>query len=504
MASKFPSAAATSSKVKKAANIWEGIKGELPSIKQDKQDLQKLKEERAKKEAEAEIVRKKNAINGVDASKPKKPAVPTANGKPAPPKPAPVSVQQEEDAIVDEDPAEPDVVLKEVAKKMPKKVTIAPPAPPPPVVNHHDDDDDSMKVDEENEDDSDDSDDDAYDGEDEEEDAKRAQAAAKKSRHPPAPPAKKHTKTKPAPPAPKKRAPPSHKAAREKAMNSTMHDQSGITPAQRLHFQEVYRLNQSLQVFGQQLQATSAMLRQGNALLGLPSVADDTQQLQGFPIHGMIGWHGDNNNAAAAPSRARGGSAAPTRRLPNKDDDREFAKNVLTTETATMTPEQVDEFIARINELVAKKIKAIDAALPVAKRAKKISENIGGFYHNNGTTLGRYPDKTANLLVTLAAYIRTAYPAAAEKAKYSGTSRADVLTRIVRTTKETLMDATPLGALAEKGPIPETFIDAFANVIAYYELFLAECGIEVVHVAPVAGGAADGGEEEEEEEEAKE
>ena len=236
MASKFPSAA----KAKKATNIWEGLKNELPAIKQDKQALQKLKDERAKKEAEAELIRKQNAINGVDPAKAKKPIAPAV--KPAAPKATPA--KHEEDPIDDDDD---DAALKEAAKKMPKKVTIVPP------VQHEEDDEDHMKVDEEDEDDSDHSDDDGEDDEDDEEEVRQPQA--KKARTAVAPPAKKQTKTKPAPPAPKKRAPPSHKAAREKVMNGTIHDPSGITPAQRLHFQEVYRLNQSLQVFGQQLQA---------------------------------------------------------------------------------------------------------------------------------------------------------------------------------------------------------------------------------------------------------
>jgi hypothetical protein len=198
----------------------------------------------------------------------------------------------------------------------------------------------------------------------------------------------------------------------------------------------------------------------------------------------QIGWDGEAD-AEEEEVPKKGKKAAPKAKPPK--EDKFAAKNILPGEVdapeTALTEEEAQKFIDRVYMESMKKIEGTGENTPLDTKIEKISSNIRGFLSNGGMTLSAYFGKERALLVSLAAYIRMVYPmvvANVDAPPNKGTSRAHILTRIVRERKTTLLDETPIGTLVKNGELTDVFVDAFANVLAYYHLFLTRSGVDPV------------------------
>jgi len=193
----------------------------------------------------------------------------------------------------------------------------------------------------------------------------------------------------------------------------------------------------------------------------------------------------DSEAEAGSKKRSKKQSSRPAKK-PAKED-KYAAKNILSEdgEEAALTIEEDEAFMQKINTEFTTKVSELDAS-NIQKKLDSTTSNIRGFFNNNGTSIDNYTGKERALVLSLAAYIRTVWPhlvADASKPEEKGNSRAHILTRIARAYPTTLTDKTSVGALIKRDGLTRVFIEAFANVIAYYYIFLTKAGVSVVEKA---------------------
>jgi hypothetical protein len=276
-----------------------------------------------------------------------------------------------------------------------------------------------------------------------------------------------------------------------------------LTDAQINHLNHIYDMQDMLRGVVNTFNTCSNALFGVMPALGMLDQLNQmgNDQLLGAPMNGryrqlpqQIAWgpqttappkdEDDESDSEAETGGKKRSKKQPSRpaKKPAKED-KYAAKNILSDdgEEAALSPEEAHEFMQKINKEVELKIADLNES-NIKKKFESTTSNIRGFFRNNGIDFDKYSGKDRALVLSLAAYIRTMWPhliADPSKPDEKGNSRAHILNRVAKAHPATLTDKTAVGALIKRDGLTRVFIEAFANVIAYYYIFHTISGVSV-------------------------